>query len=77
MHRNDLIPSDWVAVTPADATVVNFVGLLVTVSGDVVWKAQPGSTAVTFASAPAGTIIPGQVSYVNTATTATVLGAKA
>ena len=77
MHRNDLIPSDWVAVTPADATAVNFCGLLVTVAGDVVWKAQPGSTAVTFPDAPAGTYILGQVSHVMTATTATVLGAKA
>ncbi len=76
-HRNDLIPSDYVAVTPLDATVVNFIGLLVTVAGDVVWKSQPDSTAVTFASAPAGTYIYGQICHVMTATAATVLGLKA
>lgn len=75
-HQNKFVPSEWVAVTPADATAVQFHGLLVTVTGDVVFKSQPGSTAVTVPGAPAGLLIPGEVSYVMTATTATVLGAK-
>jgi hypothetical protein len=76
LHRNDLIPSDYAAVTPSDTTQVDFCGLLVTVAGDVVWKGQTASAAVTFPSAPAGAIIPGHVSVVMAATTATVLGAK-
>lgn len=77
MDNRGGIPSDWVAVTKSDTTQVDFVGLLVTVTGDVVWKAQTGSTAVTLPGAAVGTIIPGHVSVVMAATTATVLGAKA
>lgn len=70
------IPSGYEAITPSNTTQLNYCGLLVTVAGDVVWKGQTGDTATTFASAAAGTIIPGHVSVVTAATTATVLGAK-
>lgn len=70
------IPSGYAAITPSDTTQLNFCGLLVTVTGDVVWKGQTADTATTWASAPAGAIIPGHVSVVMAATTATVLGAK-
>lgn len=70
------IPSGYTAITPSDTTQLDFAGLLVTVAGNVIWKGQTGDTAVTFASAPAGTQIPGHVSVVMVATTATVLGAR-
>lgn len=76
MHQNQFVPSEWVAVTPNDATPVGFHGLMVTVTGDVVFKSQSTSAAVTIPGAPVGLIIPGEVSVVMTATTATVLGAK-
>jgi hypothetical protein len=71
------IPSDWVLIVPSDTVQINYVGLLVTVTGDLVWKPQTNSTAVTLPAAAVGTIIPGQVSVVTTGTTATVYGAKA
>lgn len=70
------IPSGYTAITPSDTTQLNYCGLLVTVTGDVVWKGQTGDAATTFPSAPAGTQIVGHVSVVMAATTATVLGAK-
>lgn len=70
------IPSGYEAITPNDTTQLNYCGLLVTGAGDVVWKGQTGDTAVTYASAAAGTTIVGHVSVVRAATTATVLGAK-
>lgn len=71
--RNDLIPSDALAVTPSDSTAVNFVGLYVGGTGDVAVKGE-GGTAVTFKACPHGTIIPMRiVAVMSTNTTATLL----
>lgn len=76
MHRNDLIPSDAAAVTPADGTAVNFVGLYVGGAGNVVVKTGAGND-VTFTSVPAGTILALRVVEVKTATNATsIVGFK-
>lgn len=64
---------DAVAVTPSDATVVNFVGLYVGGTGDVAIKGR-GGVAVTLAAVPAGTFIPVNVNRVMaTNTTATLI----
>lgn len=75
INLSSMCASNAVAVTPADATPVNFVGLYVGVGGDVAIKGQNG-VAVTFKNVPAGTFMPVVVTAVmNTNTTATnILG---
>lgn len=69
-HRNDLINSGFVAVTPSDTTQVNLVGLLVGVQGDV--SVTDSLAVTTILTASAGSIIPGRITRVNaTGTTAT------
>lgn len=78
MHRNDLIPSGAVAVTKSDTTELNLVGLYVGTTGDVAVRGADG-VSVTFASVPAGGVIPMQISGVlETGTTASnIVGFKA
>ena len=59
------------AVTPSDSTVLaNVRGLYVGGTGDVA-VTMLGGAAVTFATVPAGTVLPIRVSHVMAATTAT------
>lgn len=49
-----------VAVTPSDATAINFDALYIGVGGNVAIKHSSDSTAVTYAGLNAGTILPVQ-----------------
>lgn len=74
--RNDYTPT-WVACTPSDTAFVDFYGLMVTVTGDVVAQSVAG-TNLTYPAVPAYTIIPGKfVRVMQAGTTATVQGAIA
>lgn len=77
MHRNDLIPTGFVACTPSDTTFVDFVGLLVGGAGNV--TVIDGYGVSTLITAIAGQTITGKiVKVMATGTTATLLvGLKA
>lgn len=71
-HRNDLINSGFVAVTPSDSTQVAFVGLMCGVAGNVSVTDALGVT--TTLAMQAGQTITGQITKVNaTLTTASGL----
>jgi hypothetical protein len=78
MHRNDGIPNDAVAITPADATFVDLIGLFVGGAGNVVVTTGAGND-VTFTGVPAGATINLRIVKVkSTSTTATnIVGLKA
>jgi hypothetical protein len=67
----------WEPVTPNNTTALNYYGLLVCATGDVVFKSEASGSDITISSAPVGLSIPGRVVLVKTGTTATVAGAKA
>lgn len=70
-HRNDLIPSDAVAVTPSDAAFVNLIGVYVGGTGALAVRTAKGNT-VTFPAVPAGAQISlGITQVLATGTTAT------
>jgi hypothetical protein len=52
MFRNNTIPSDAVAITPDDSTVLDLVGFYVGGAGDVTVSTASGD--VTFSNMPAG-----------------------
>jgi hypothetical protein len=76
--RNDQIPGDAAAVTPSDATAVDFYGLYIGGAGNLVVTTGAGND-VTFSSVQAGAIFPLRVVKVkSTGTTATnIVGFKA
>jgi len=60
------------AVTPSDSTILQFKRLYIGGAGAVSVKAGPGTAAVTFAAAPAGSVLDVVGAYVmSTNTTAT------
>ncbi|HTK34467.1 MAG TPA: hypothetical protein VL358_04165 [Caulobacteraceae bacterium] len=65
MHRNDLIPTGAIAVTPSDTTQLGLVGVYVGAAGDLAVVGGDGG-AVTFPSVPAGVIIPMAITKVKT-----------
>jgi hypothetical protein len=69
-HRNDLVPSDAVAITTSNSDAKRYVGLYVGGSGDVVMTTAKGND-VTFTAVPAGTIIPITFIRIKTTSTAT------
>lgn len=71
-HRNDLINSGFVAITPSDTTQLRLIGVLVGGAGNVSVTDANGVTTVI--AAVAGQSIPGSIVRVNsTSTTATTL----
>lgn len=67
---NFSIPIDAVAITPGTTALSSVVALYVGGAGNVVVKTEKGTT-VTFASVPAGTILPGRFQQVLGSSTAT------
>lgn len=67
-HRNDLIPSAWVTVTPSDTTAVNLVGFYVGTTGNVAAQSVEGATVI-FKAVPAGQYIPGRFVRIMSAST--------
>lgn len=66
------VPGNAVAITKSDSTVVEFFGIYVGVTGDVVIRGR-NATTVTFKAVPAGVILPVYANRVMAATTATDL----
>jgi hypothetical protein len=72
MQRNDTTPTDAVAITPSDSTVLNLCGFYVGGAGNVAVQTAAGSTAVTFIAPPVGSVIKLQIARImSTSTTAT------
>jgi hypothetical protein len=73
------VAHDAAAVSKSDTTEVDFVGLYVGGTGDVVIATpRAPTTPVTFSGVPAGTILPVRVAKVMNATSATnIVGFKA
>lgn len=72
-YRNNLVPSDAVAVTPSDSTQLNLCGLYVGGTGNVTVITAAGNS-VLFSNLPVGAIITLGISKVmSTGTTATAL----
>lgn len=71
-------PCDFAAVTPNDATAVDFPhGLWVGTGGTVVGRLRDSAASVSLANVPSGTWLPGWWVRVDTATTATgIVGFK-
>lgn len=71
--RPSVNPSDAVAITKSDSTILDLVGLYVGGTGDVALMGE-GGVAVTLSAVPVGTIIPMHiVKVMSTNTTATLL----
>lgn len=56
--RVDWPAHDSIAVTPSDATVINYRGLYIGVAGNVAIMPANSNVAVTFVGVPAGTVLP-------------------
>lgn len=76
--RPVLEPRDHAAVTPADATVVDFPnGLYVGLGGTVIGRLKGSTASVTYSNVPSGSYLRGHWVRVDTATTATgIVGLK-
>jgi hypothetical protein len=76
-YRNDLIGSDAVAITPADATFVDLIGVFVGGAGNLTVTTASGNDC-TFTGVPAGAQLAlGIIKVKSTGTTATnIVGIK-
>lgn len=57
-HNDNLVPTDWRAVTPSDTVSINVAGIYVGTGGDVAVETGKGTTT-TFPAVPSGTVLPG------------------
>lgn len=70
-HRNDLINSGFVAVTPSDTTELNLIGFQVGGAGTVV--ITDSLDATTTMTCPAGQVVTGRIRKIGASSTATLI----
>lgn len=70
-HRNDLINSGFVAITPSDSTELGLVGVQVGGAGTLVITDVLGNT--TTVTCVAGQVLTGQIKKIGASSTATLI----